>query len=143
MKYRSTKRKEKKKGATFLFGILFNCSTFLVLLFLASLILSRLKNPLGASGIASFLTLMISAAVSGFTTAKKSGTNTVLPSGLCAIFFSSLLFALAMILCKGSVKAVTAINLLVYVAVAFIFAAFAKKKKRRVSSNQPFSIRFM
>lgn len=131
MRYKGFKKKENKASSTFIFGIVFNAAAFFTVVFLTSLMLSKFKNPLGASSMASFIALIVSGALSGFFTAKYKGERAIMPSGLCAVFFASVLFGVAMISCGGSIKAITALNLLTYVVVAFIFAAFAKTKKRR------------
>ena len=131
MKYKLSKRKEKGGAKAFLFGILLNAIVFFVLIFLSSVILSKLRNPLNASAPASFFVLILSGAISGFFTARYRGEGKALASGICALFFALALFFAAMICCGGKIKAITAINLTVYVAVAFLFASLKRTKKKR------------
>ena len=130
MKYRRGVKKESKASKNFLFGITFNAATFFILVFIASVILSKVKDPLGASGLVSPLTLIVSAAISGFFTARRKGDGRILPAVICALCFSLILFAIALIFCSGKVTAICAINLLCYVAVAFIFAMLSRKRKK-------------
>lgn len=135
MKYNSSRRK-KTNRSTFIFGIIFTVALFFTLAFTASLILSTLKNPLGASGMASFLVLLLTGAISGFFTAKYKGDRGVVPAGLCAMFFALILFGSGLIASDGKIATVTVVNLLSYISMAFIFAAFAKKKRRPRRSRQ-------
>ena len=130
MKHSGLKTK-KTNRSTIIFGMIFTVASFFALNFSASLILSLLKNPLGASGITSFAVLLITGAISGFFTSKYKGENGILASGICALIFAFLLFVVGLIMSGGKIASITLINLISYIALAFIFAALAKSRKKR------------
>ena len=127
---RNGMRRTKTNRSTLIFGIILTAASFFILTFLASLLLSMIKNPLGASGIASFAVLLITGILSGFFTAKYKGEHGILPSGACALIFAFILFCTGLISSGGKIASITIINLISYVAVAFLFAALAKRRKR-------------
>ena len=131
MKHKTSKRKESSGAKAFLLGILLNAIVFFVLIFLSSVILSRLRNPLKASALASFCALILSGAISGFFAARYKGEGRILPSGICAFVFALALFFASMICGGGKIPAITTINLIIYVAVAFLFASLRRGKKKR------------
>ena len=130
MKYTSQKRKSKSLRSSLLFGISFSTLSFFTLVLLSSIILSKIKDPLGASGIASFAVLFVTGALSGFFTAKYKGDNGIFPVLISAFVFVIALLGAGLIGCGGKVSSITFINLVSYVILAMLFAVLAKKRGR-------------
>ena len=130
MTYNRQRRGERSGKRTFIYGIIFTALSFLILALTASLILSKLKDPLGGSWLASISVLLMTGAATGFFITKYRGEGSFLLSFLCSGSFAILLFSIGMIACKGKIASVTAINLISYVAATVIFATLAKKKRK-------------
>ena len=130
MKYNGFRNTRSNKNAI-IFGIIFTSAIFFILAFLASLILSSMKNPLGSSGLFSFAVLLFTGAISGFFTSKYKGEHGVFPSCVCAVIFALILFGIGLIVSGGKIAMITVVNLLSYIALALIFAAMAKNKRKR------------
>ena len=113
-----------------IFGTVFNIAAFFILTFLATLILSLLKNPLKISGIASFCVLLFTGMLSGSFTAKYKGEYGIFSSFACTLIFAFALLGTGLILSGGKVSSITLVNLVSYVALAFIFAILTKKRKK-------------
>ena len=131
MKHNGLRRKSRTNTSVFIFGIIFSLAVFFLLALIASFILSKVKNPLGASAIASIIILLVSGGISGFTISKYSGRKSFLPSVFCAVIFALILFSTGLIISGGKIATVTVINLLVYILFSFIFALLASKEKKR------------
>lgn len=131
MKHNGLRRKSKTNTSVFIFGILFSTAIFFLLALAASFVLNKVKNPLGASGIASIIILLMSGAISGFAISKYSGKKSVLPSVFCAVIFALLLLCTGLIISGGKIATVTVINLLIYILFSLIFALLASKEKKR------------
>ena len=131
MKHNGLRRKSRTNTSVFIFGIIFSVAVFFLLALIASFILSKVKNPLGASAIASIIILLVSGGISGFTISKYSGRKSFLPSVFCAVIFALILFSTGLIISDGKIATVTVINLLVYILFSFIFALLASKEKKR------------
>ena len=132
MKYNSSRKKLKTNKSTLIFGTFFTAATFLILALTASLILSRMKNPLGISGVSSIAVLLFTAAISGFFTAKYKGAHAFLPSVFCAIIFALILFFSGILISGGGVAPISVLNLALFVAIYAVFAILATREKRRV-----------
>ena len=135
MTYNRQRRGERSGKRAFIYGIIFTAISFLFLALIASLILSKLKDPLGGLWLASISVLLMTGAATGFFIAKYKGDGGFLSSFLCSGTFAILLFSIGMIACKGKIASVTAINLISYVAATVIFAALAKKKRKSQRSK--------
>lgn len=123
--------KNRSAGATLAFGIIFNAVLFLAVTLFASFIMAKLDNPTGSMGMVSMLTLYICAVISGFAVAKFKGEGGVLPSVMSSLIFALFLLVIGLILSKGSVPFVTAVNYIVYVLLAIGGAFLACKKSNR------------
>ena len=123
-------RKNRPFSKAVTFGAVCNICSFFTLSFIASLILSSLKNPLALMGVAAFAVLALTGAFSGFLTAKFKGEGGALPSLACAFILALSIFGAGLIAGSGRVAVISPINLLSYVAFTFIFAILAKKKRR-------------
>ena len=130
MKYNGLKRNKSNRNALF-FGIIITTASFFGITFLTSLILSLLKNPLGASGLSSFAVLLLTGMISGFFTSKYKGEGGILLSGAIAVIFALVLLGAGLISSDGKLASITFVNLSSYVALTFVFAAMARSKKKR------------
>lgn len=131
MQYSRHDRKNRPFIKVFTFGALCNLCCFFAFSFVASLILSSLKNPLALMGVSAFAVLTLTGALSGFLTAKFKGEGGALPSLLCAFILALLVFGIGLIAGGGKVALISPINLIAYLTFASVFAVLAKKKKRR------------
>ncbi len=130
MKYSRHDRKNRPFVKVFAFGAVCNICSFLALSFVASLILSNLKNPLAFIGISAFAALTLTGALSGFLTAKFKGDGGALTTMICAIILAASVFGAGLIVGGGKVSFISPVNLISYLVFTSIFAVLSKKKRR-------------
>jgi len=123
-------RKKKPFIKVFAFGTVFNLALFFVFTFIASLIISKMKDPLSLFGVAAFAVMALTGAISGFFTARFKGENGVFPAALCSFIIAFILLGAGLILGDGKVGLITPLNLLAYFLFAFISALLTKKKQK-------------
>ena len=120
-------------GKALIFGVLFSTVTLFASLIILSFILSRLENPVALVGIASLVSLLVSAAISSFVTAKHKGEGGTLTVLLSSLIVSIIIFAVSLIHSGGKAELSVLMNSVCYVAVSLLFARIAGiKKKRRI-----------
>ena len=132
MKYAGHVRKTRSGRNSLVFGILFTLATFLILTVIASLVLSKTKDPLGKSGLAAILVLLLCGAISGFFTAKYKGAHAVFPVAISSLTLAIPLLFCGIFITGGRYSLISAINLTLFVAVSCLFAALATGKKRKL-----------
>ncbi len=123
--------KSRGAGTALAFGIIFNAVLFVIVTFFASLIISRFNNPTGSMGMMSMLALYICALISGFSVAKFKGEGGALPSVMSSLIFTLILLTVGLILSKGGIPFVTAVNYIVYVLLSIGGALIACKRSNR------------
>ncbi len=129
---KSKKRSIKKTTASaLLFGIILATCTFLVCAFIGAIIANMLDDPSSNIGAISFFVLIISGAITGFSTSRYKGEGGLLPSALAALLFALVCLFLGIIMTGGKLPVVTAVNLLLYVATSIFFSLLAKKHKTK------------
>ena len=128
MKY---SRKKKTNAKALLFCLIFTSFTFFVFAFMLSFILSLTKNPIAFIGICSFAALFLTGASSGFFTSKYKGEGGILPAGIGSVIFALILLGIGLIMTGGSLPALTLVNLPCFVILALVFAALARRKRKR------------
>ncbi len=112
-------------------GAIISILSFLALSFIASLILSALKNPLGFIGITAFAVIMLSGAVSGFLTSKIKENSPFLPTLISALLFTAIILCAGLIMSGGRISSLTAVNAAAYVIIAAAAALLGKRRHKR------------
>lgn len=113
-----------------IFGVLLSFAVLMLTLLAASAVLSliTLKAPTRNVNTALLAALVISAAISGFTVARRKGEGGTAASVFSSLIFSVLMLAVALISTKGNVGGSVFMNCLCYTLTA-VFGAFAAKKR--------------
>ena len=89
------------------------------------------KNQAVSLKLISFIAYLLSAAISGFMTAKLVKTNQIITEAVAALAFSCAIFIIALI--SGGNVLNTLMNIICYCALAILFCylGIGKKKRRR------------
>ncbi len=133
MNFKRGRREKRTSSKCFIIGIIFAAISFFAIAFSASMILSILKNPLGSIGLFSFVTLLISGAISGFFTSKYKSEGGTVTAIITAVAFAAVLLVTGLIINGGRLPFVTLVNLLSYIMLAALFALIAQRKRKRRS----------
>ena len=128
-------RTSKDKRKSFLKCAFFSTAIAVFSFFAFTLIISFaasfFQNPLALCGISSIAVIILSGAFCGYLSAKHKGDGTVGSSLLGAFFFSLLFISISLVLTKGKVSSVAALNSILFFCVSFAFSLIGKRKKRR------------
>ena len=127
MKRRKTK--QKTSLAVLFFGIVFSFATLAVLSFISSFILSNTQNPLISIKLTSLVTLLCTAAISGFAIAKYKGDLNFGISITAAVSVAALILAISLISSKGSASGGVFMNCICYALISVFFSFIGRKRK--------------
>ena len=110
------------------------CTLFSYLLlvgvtFIASVVINLTDNPSALVGAASFISLLVTAAVGSFTAARLKGEG----GGLCAMLTAALFITVRIVvsLFLSGTDISDLLDCLCYLGVGVIFALLGSKKRRR------------
>lgn len=131
MKRTNGRAGSRSAGTVLAFGVIFNTALFLIINFLVSIILGKLENPTGNMGMVSMLTLYACALISGFSVAKFKGEGGALPSSMSSLIFVLLLLVVGLIISRGKLPVITAVNYAVYMIISILGSLFAARKPKR------------
>lgn len=131
MKFYSRRKNGRGRKGALIFGILFSAISFLAFALICSLFVSVFKNPIGIIGISSLITLLFSGAVSGFCTAKFKGDGGIAEAGISSAVFIAIILSIGLVSTKGRLPLLNLVNMAAYLTVSLIFAAIAKRKRKR------------
>ena len=132
MKHRTLKKEKGSVGVIFI-GALFSAILLAVLSFVFSLITGAVEDPLKIIGIMSTLSLLLTAAISGFAITVYKGDGGLLTSVLSATLFVLLLVSVSLIFGEGSIAPKNLLNFIAYFLVALLVTLFASRPKRHRS----------
>ena len=129
MKRRKTK--QRTHLSVLVFGIIFSIATLAMLSFVSSFILMSTKNPLLSVKTASLVTLLSTAAISGFATAKYKGDLNFGISILTSLSVTVLMLAISLISAKGNVGGGIFMNYVCFLLISVFFSFVGRRKIRR------------
>lgn len=129
---KTKKRKIKKTSAsTLVFGLIISTVAFFSCMLLGALICGTFPDPTANIGAVAFLVLMISGAISGFSTSRYKGEGGILPAFLSSLVFATVCLLIGLVMTSGKLPGVVPVNLLLYMAVALFFAFLARPKEKK------------
>ena len=133
---KTKKRKLKKTAACALgFGLIASVTAFFTMALIGALICGSFPDPTAKLGAVAFAVLMLSGAISGFSTSRFKGSGGILPAFLSSLIFATVCLLIGLIMTSGKLPMVVCVNLLLYMAVSLFFAFLGrpreKKHKRR------------
>ena len=124
------KNKQRTSLAVLFFGIIFSLATLAVLSFISSLILTNTKNPLSGIKVASLITILCSAAISGIAIAKYKGELNFGISIITSLSVTALMLAISLISAKGSVGGGVFMNYGCYALISLFFSFVGSRKAK-------------
>ena len=126
------KRKLKKTAACALvFGMIASVTVFIMLALIGALICGMFPDPTAKLGAVSFAVLMLSGAISGFSTSRFRGSGGILPAFLSSLVFATVCLLIGLIMTSGKLPLVVCVNLLLYLAVSLFFAFLGRPREKR------------
>jgi len=128
---RSKTRGARTNAHALLFGIIFELISFTLLSLICAIIMTKTKNPTAHIGAIATCITYLTAAISGFATSRFKGEGGTVPAILACLFFSLVLFGTGLIMTKGHLPIITAVNLVAYMLIGAIFALFGKRRGGR------------
>ena len=131
MKLNKQRRKWRGALVSLIFGIVFSALSLLALALISSLVLTTLKNPLGAVGICALPVLVLSGAISSLCTAKFKGSGGTGTAIISSLLFATILLFTGIIINGGHLPLLTMINLAVYLLVSVFISALTPRKSRK------------
>lgn len=128
-------RKSLKKGNNIFYsvlaGALISALSMLIFSAVAAIITNMTADPLTAIPTASFISMILGAAVSGFIVSKRSPEGKMLITALSSLLFCLMLLLIGLILSGGAVPGKAFLNYICYIGIALIFAKIGAREKRR------------
>ena len=124
MKKHTTLREKRQGARALLVGFLINAATLALLGLIFTLIAYTTDDPLSLAGIFSVLSLLLCAAISGFTVSKRSESAYAAP--LSSVAFGLMLLGACALISDGKVGVGSFINLIIYIALAALFGKLGK-----------------
>ena len=131
MKKHCGARRDMKISRVLIFGVIFSFITLFTVSILLSGLIMTTANPTGSAKRLSLVALLVSAAISGFTVAKRKSEGGAMSALFTSLIFAGLVLVISLISSRGSIKGVVFMNLLCYVMISVFFSFFAKKRQRR------------
>ena len=131
-------KKERNAFYQVAMGAMISAAVLLVLTLISSIIINMTSDPLGASGIASLCTLLLSAALSGFMLARRAAEAKMLRTSLSSLLFCLLLFIIGIAISGGELSGRVFMNYVCYMGVALLFGklgASGRKRTRRAHAH--------
>ena len=118
-------------GKFFLISLALSLGILLVTSLVMSAIAYSSPDPTGKIGIYSLVSLIVSAAVSGFLISRLSGSGSVGMAALTSLATVLVLILFGAIASGGKLGVSALMNYLCYFGVALLFSLFGKKRERR------------
>ena len=121
-----------RSGArTRVFGIVLTAVIFLITALIGAVILGAMENPTAHVELCSMAALFITAASSGYATARYKGDGAILPSVLSSLFFVLVLLVIGLIGTSGRLPIVGVINLGTFMIISTLCAMLGRKRERK------------
>jgi uncharacterized membrane protein len=126
-------KKQAKLGAlgSYFVSLILAAAIFPALSLLLALVISKVRDPSGAIGIAALPVLILSAISIGFLSPKISRERWVLTSPATALTVSVALLVLTVLFSDGESVGKGMLSALIYFAVFMLTALFYSRKKKR------------
>ncbi len=132
MKKHIFQNKKKSLASGVALGLLSSVLSFLVLMVIAALVLSKLQDPLGMISLFSLVTLVLAAPVSSLITVKTNYESGVRCSIISAAVISLAILAVGLVCGGGAAAFPVLLNSLSYMLASLLFSyLFSGKKKKR------------
>ena len=132
MMARHRRPKDTPKGITvILIGVLSLLISTLLLSFLFSLIAYSMQNPEAVLAVFATVSLMASAAVSGFITAKCDKKRGIFYAVLSSLFASLILIFIGLIIKGGEMSIFSTLNYAIATVISVLSAAIGKRQRKR------------
>ena len=126
------KRKLKKEGHLgLLFATLICALSFIISLFIFSLLLLFLENPVSLVSLFSLLAYLVSAAASAFINSKRKGEGGTVFAILSSLLASAVFFSVGLVGSRGKLELSLLMNILCYILVSALFARLGSLKPKR------------
>ena len=123
---------ENKNGARrFFLEVLLSIAAIILSSFVMAIIANGSKNSTANLALYALLSLLISAALSGFFISRLRTDGGVKWALLAAVAVVLLMSGGAMIICKGKIAPASIMNYLSYLGVCLIFTYLGRKKEKR------------
>ena len=124
-------KKETKVGilGAYVYELLIAAALIPLFAFLASLILARLSDPMGAVGAAALASLLLSAVSAGMISPRIRKEGWVMTSLAASVTLSAVIAVIGALLTDGGSLGRSILSSVIYVAVFMLTALFSQKKK--------------
>ena len=124
-------KKETKVGilGAYVYELLIAAALIPLFAFLASLILSRLSDPMGAVGAAALASLLLSAVGAGMISPRIRKEGWVMTSLAASVTLSAVIAVIGAFLTDGGSLGRSILSSVIYTAVFMLTALFSQKKK--------------